>query len=54
MDGPTDARGTLHLIDEDLTGSWFDEWVAGGIRAIEDYLAKHLAFLGYLDDGVSG
>ena len=50
MDLSTDARGTLHLVEEDLAESWLDDWVGNGIEVIEVYLAKHLAFLSYLDD----
>ncbi len=42
-------HGTLHRIEEDLAAGWLDEWAAEGVQAIEDYLAKHLAFLCYLD-----
>jgi hypothetical protein len=45
-----DDRGTLHLIDDDLAGDWIVAWVDGGVEAIERYLAKHLAFLSYLDE----
>jgi hypothetical protein len=44
-----DPRGMLHRIEDDLTDSWLDEWAAGGVKALEEYLAKHLAFLSYLD-----
>jgi len=44
-----DPRGMLHRIEDDLTDTWLDEWADGGVQAIEDYLAKHLAFLCYLD-----
>ena len=44
-----DPRGTLHRIEDDLTDSWLEEWAGGGVQAIEDYLAKHLAFLCYLE-----
>ena len=30
--------------------SWVEVWAAGGICEIEEYLAKHLAFLTYLDE----
>ena len=50
MDVSTDARGTFHLIEADLAESWLDEWIGNGIEALELYLAKHLAFLSYLDD----
>jgi hypothetical protein len=45
-----DERVTLHLIEEDLQTSWVEVWAAGGICEIEEYLAKHLAFLTYLDE----
>src|SRR5581483_8525824 len=45
-----DDRGTLHLIEDDLKQSWVEVWAAGGLREIEAYLAKHLAFLTYLDE----
>ena len=41
---------TFHLIEEDLAEGWVDECVERGVEAIEEYLAKHLAFLVYLDD----
>jgi hypothetical protein len=44
-----DPRGTLHRIEDDLAQSWLDLSAANGVRAIEDYLAKHLAFLSYLE-----
>jgi hypothetical protein len=44
-----DPRGTLHRIEDDLADSWVDVSAATGVQAIEDYLAKHLAFLSYLD-----
>jgi hypothetical protein len=48
-----DERGTLHLIEDDLSEAWVDEWVADGVTAIEEYLAKHLAFLVYLDEAAT-
>jgi hypothetical protein len=50
MDLSTDARGTLHLLEDDLAECWLGEWIGDGIETIEAYLAKHLAFLSYLDD----
>ena len=41
--------GILHRIQDDLSERWVEEWAEGGVRAIETYLAKHLAFLSYLD-----
>jgi hypothetical protein len=43
-------RGTLHRIEDDLEISWIDEWAKDGVCEIEAYLAKHLAFLSYLDE----
>jgi len=42
--------GSLHLIEDDLRESWLEDWARDGVAAIEEYLAKHLAFLSYLDD----
>jgi hypothetical protein len=38
-----------HLLAEDLDESWFEDLVTAGIAALESYLAKYAAFLGYLD-----
>jgi hypothetical protein len=46
-------NGTLHLIEDDLRESWVEDWVGTGLEAIETYLAKHLAFLSYLDDAAT-
>ncbi|HEY2325940.1 MAG TPA: hypothetical protein VGH52_00480 [Gaiellaceae bacterium] len=43
-------RGTLHVIEDDLAVSWVEQWAREGVGEIEDYLAKHLAFLVYLDE----
>ena len=40
-----DERGVLHLIEDDLSETWVEDWAGVGVAAIEDYLAKHLAFL---------
>jgi hypothetical protein len=45
-----DDRGLLHRIDDDLSETWIEDWAAGGVEAIEHYLAKHLAFLSFLDE----
>jgi hypothetical protein len=41
---------SLHRIEDDLSGAWIEEWAEDGVRAIESYLAKHLAFLSFLDE----
>ena len=48
-----DERGTLHRIEEDLREDWVADWATDGVEAIEDYLAKHLAFQLYLDDAAT-
>jgi hypothetical protein len=45
-----DERGVLHVVEDDLSETWLEDWAATGVEAIEDYLAKHFAFLTYLDD----
>jgi hypothetical protein len=45
-----DDRGILHRIEDDLTETWVADLAADGVDAIEAYLAKHLAFLAYLDE----
>jgi hypothetical protein len=44
-----DDSGSFHRIEDDLTETWIEEWARKGLTAIETYLAKHLAFLSYLD-----
>jgi hypothetical protein len=53
MPGATDHavmsdRG-LHHIEDDLAESWVEDWAAVGLSEIEALLAKHAAFLGYLE-----
>jgi hypothetical protein len=45
-----DDGGTLHRIEDDLSEGWLEAWAEQGVQAIEGYLAKHLAFLSFLDD----
>ena len=45
-----DDDGILHLIEGDLSSTWIDELARDGVCEIEDYLAKHLAFLTFLDE----
>lgn len=42
--------GNVHRIEDDLSSTWVEEWAEGGVQAIETYLAKHLAFLSFLDE----
>jgi len=45
-----DATGPVHRIEDDLAETWVSDWARQGLEAIEAYLAKHLAFLSYLDE----
>ena len=45
-----DDCGILHRIDDDLADTWIEDWAGAGVQAIENYLAKHLAFLSFLDE----
>ena len=39
----------MHHIEADLAENWVEDWAAVGLREIEALLAKHAAFLGYLE-----
>ena len=39
----------LHHIEDDLNETWVEDWAAVGLAEIEALLAKHAAFLGYLE-----
>jgi hypothetical protein len=43
-----DDRG-LHRIEDELGEHWLGCWIEDGIAEIEAYLAKHAAFLSFLD-----
>jgi len=40
----------LHTIADDLSETWIEDWAAVGLRELEALLAKHAAFLGFLDE----
>jgi hypothetical protein len=40
---------SLHEIQDDLTDTWLEEWAGAGVAEVEEYLAKHAAFLSYLE-----
>ena len=42
----------LHIIEDDLSETWVEDWAAVGLSEIEALLAKHAAFLGYLEEAV--
>ena len=62
--GPCSRRGSvsiirlkmsergLHIIEDDLSETWVEDWAAVGLSEIEALLAKHAAFLGYLEEAV--
>lgn len=39
----------LHRIADDLAETWVEDWAGAGVAEIEDYLAKHAAFLSFLE-----
>lgn len=45
---PMSERG-LHRIEDDLSESWVEDWAGAGVAEIEAYLAKHAAFLSFLE-----
>jgi hypothetical protein len=40
----------LHHIEDDLSETWLEDWAGAGVAEIEAYLAKHAAFLAFLDN----
>jgi hypothetical protein len=43
----------IHLIEDDLGDGAVETWAAEGLRQLEAYLAKHAAFLTFLDSNDS-
>ena len=39
----------IYEIQDDLTDTWLEEWAGNGVAEVEAYLAKHAAFLSYLE-----
>ena len=39
----------FHTIGDDLSETWLEDWLGAGIAEIEAYLAKHAAFLAFLE-----
>lgn len=39
----------LHQIEDDLSDTWVEDWAGAGVAEIEALLAKHAAFLSFLD-----
>ena len=46
--GHMSERG-LHQIEDDLAETWLEDWAGAGVAEIEDFLAKHAAFLSFLE-----
>jgi len=45
---PMSERG-LHHIEDDLVETWLEDWAGAGVAEIEDFLAKHAAFLRFIE-----
>jgi hypothetical protein len=45
---PMSERG-LHRIEDDLSETWVEDWAGAGVLEIEALLAKHAAFLSFLE-----
>jgi hypothetical protein len=45
---PMSERG-LHQIEDDIADTWVEDWAGAGVAEIEEYLAKHAAFLSFLE-----
>ena len=43
------TEGDLYRIEDDVEEGWLERWLEAGIETIEAYLAKHAAFVAYLD-----
>jgi hypothetical protein len=43
------ADGELYRIEDELNDGWLERWLEAGLETIEAYLAKHAAFVAYLE-----
>jgi hypothetical protein len=48
VDHPRMNDHGLHYVEDDLREGWVEEWATAGVVELEDYLAKHGAFLDFL------
>ena len=39
----------IHHIEDDLSETWLEDWAGAGVLEIEALLAKHAAFLSFLE-----
>lgn len=46
---PAMSERGMHTIEDDLSETWVEDWVAVGLAELEALLAKHAAFRGYLE-----
>jgi hypothetical protein len=47
--GMADGDLQLHRIEDEIGDGRFERWLESGLEKIEAYLAKHAAFLAYLE-----
>ncbi len=47
--GRTVSERGFHYIQDDLSESWLEDWAGAGVGEMEAYLAKHAAFLEFLE-----
>jgi len=45
---PMTSEPSFHRIEDDLAGSWIEDWAATGVAEIEAYLAKYADFVRFL------
>lgn len=38
----------MHVIADDLSESWLEDWIGAGLAEVDAYLAKHAAFEDYV------
>ena len=50
VDHPGMSERGLHRIEDDLAETWVEDWAGAGVAEIEEFLAKHAAFLSFLDN----
>ena len=48
-DHPSMEDRNLYEIQDDLSDTWLEEWADDGVAEVEAYLAKHAAFISYLE-----
>jgi hypothetical protein len=52
-DHSTMSERGIHSIVDDLSDTWLEDWAGAGVLEIEEYLAKHAAFLTFLESSDS-